>query len=171
VLSVAPDGALVVRIAELVQGDPRPRQAFTCSVYGNTSVLCPSTPSPSQAEWVLLSYLGREFVDAAPWNAQGQWERKEQSDQFETTEDFTLVDASKQRAVVHEVKKMELHNGGFDNQTSDVVITYDRALEVPTLIHDDVVTTGGDEASHAKYDFTLKRDSMKSARPHATPKP
>ena len=63
VLSVAPDGALVVRIAELVQGDPRPRQAFTCSVYGNTSVLCPSMPSPSEAEWVLLSYLGREFVE------------------------------------------------------------------------------------------------------------
>lgn len=174
VLSVAPDGALVVRIAERVEGDARPRQAFTCSVYGNTSVLCPSMPSPSQAEWVLLSYLGREFVDAAPWNAQGQWERKEQSDQFQTTEDFTLVDAGKQRAVVHEVKKMDLHNGGFDNQTSDVMITYDRAMEVPTSIHDDVVTTGGDEASHAKYDFTLKHDSMKSAkpaRPHATPKP
>ncbi len=171
VLSVAPDGALVVRIAELVRGDARPRQAFTCSVYGNTSVLCPSTPSPSQAEWVLLSYLGREFVDAAPWNAQGQWERTEQSDQFQTTEDFTLVDASQQRAVVHEVKKMTLHNGGFDNQTSDVMITYDRVMEVPATIHDDVVTTSGDEASHAKYDFTLKRDSMKSARPHATAKP
>ncbi|HEX4013343.1 MAG TPA: hypothetical protein VHX17_05550 [Candidatus Cybelea sp.] len=171
VLSVASDGALVVRISELVRGDARPRQAFTCSVYGNTSVLCPATPSPSDAEWVLLSYLGRQFVDGAPWTDKGQWQRSEQSDQFQTTEDFTLVDASPKRAVVREVKKMELHNGGFDNQTSDVTITYDRTLEVPTLIHDDVVTTGGDEASHAKYEFTLKNDSMKSARPHATPKP
>src|SRR6201999_383392 len=87
VLSVASDGALVVRISELVRGDARPRQPFTCSVYGNTSVLCPSMPSPSEAEWVLLGYLGRQFVDAAPWTDQGQWERKEQSDQFQTTED------------------------------------------------------------------------------------
>jgi hypothetical protein len=172
VLSVAPDGALVVRISEMAVGDARPRQAFICNVYGNTSVLCPSMPSPSAAEWVLLAYLGRQFVDGAPWNAQGRWQRQEQSDQFETQEDFTLVDASKVKAVVHEVKKMVLHNGGFDNQTSDVTITYDRALEVPDVIHDDVQTTGGDEASHANYIFTLKQDSYaKSPRPHATEKP
>ncbi|MGB8910026.1 MAG: hypothetical protein WCC84_14870, partial [Candidatus Cybelea sp.] len=34
VMSIAKDGALVVRIAELVRGDPRPRQAYTCAVYG-----------------------------------------------------------------------------------------------------------------------------------------
>ena len=37
VMSIAQDGALVVRIAELVRGDPRPRQTFTCAVYGEVT--------------------------------------------------------------------------------------------------------------------------------------
>lgn len=164
VLSLGADGALVVRITEVVRDDPRPRQAFTCNVYGNTSVLCPSMPSPSEAEWVLLSYLGRQFVDGAPWNAQGQWQRKEQTTQFELEEDFTLTGADSKRAVVHEVKTLRLHNGGFDNQTSAVTIDYDRSMEVPDVVRDEVATTGGDEASHASYVFTLLRDSFSGAR-------
>jgi hypothetical protein len=161
VLSVAPDGALNVRIAELLENEPRLRQAYTCSVYGNTSVLCPSIPAPSQAEWVLLGYLGRQFIDGAPWDAQGHWQRQESSNQFEIQEEFTLVDVQNQKKViVREAKKTKLHNGGFDNQTSDVTITYDRSMEVPDTIRDEVVTTGGDEASHASYQFTLKRDSF-----------
>jgi hypothetical protein len=161
VVSLAPDGALVVRIAELVRGDPRPRQAYTCNVYGNTSVLCPSMPGPSEAEWVLLSYLGRQFVDGAPWDSQGHWQRKEQSTQFQMQEDFTLVDAGDgKKVIVREVKETRLDNGGFDSQTSDVTINYDRSMEVPDVVRDEVATTGGDEASHASYQFTLQRDSF-----------
>ncbi len=161
ILSVAPDGALVVRISELVEHEPRPRGAYTCSVYGSTSVFCPSTPTPSQAEWVMLAYLGRQFVDGAPWDASGHWQRKESSAQFESEEDFTLVDAGNgKKVVVGEVKKTTLHNGGFADQTSNVTINYDRAMEVPDVIRDDVETAGGNEASHAHYVFTLTRDSF-----------
>lgn len=160
IVSIAPDGALVVRIAEQVRGDPRPRQAFTCSVYGNTSVLCPSMPSPSEAEWMLLGYLGRQFVDSAPWDAKGHWARSERSTQSEVNEEFTLLDAGTKNAVIHEVKTTTLHNGGFDNQRTEVTIDYDRSQEVPDVIRADVSTAGGDEASHASYVFTLQRDSF-----------
>ena len=160
-LSVGSDGSLVVRISELVQSEPRPRAPFTCHVYGNTSVICPSVPAPSQAEWVLLAYLGRQFIDGAPWSASGHWSRHESSNQFESQEDFTLLDAGDGKSVtVSEVKETTLHNGGFGSQKSDVVIHYDRALEVPDRIQDDVETTGDGEASHATYTFTLTADSF-----------
>ena len=166
VLSVAPDGALVVRISELVQNEARPRQAYTCNVYGSTSVFCPSTATPSPTEWLLLSYLGRQFIDAAPWDAQGHWQRKEQSAEFDTEEDFTLVDAGDgKKVIVREIKTVQLHDGPFDTQTSDITINYDRAMEVPTLIHADVATAGGNETNSASYVFTLEKDSFVKPKP------
>lgn len=159
VLSVAPDGSLVVRISELLQNERRP--AYTCNVYGNTAVFCPSTATPSQAQWLLLSYFGRQFIDAAPWDAQGHWQRKEQSAEFDKEEDFTLVDAGDgKKVVVREIKTTQMHNGNFDNQTADITINYDRAMEVPDVIHADVATAAGDETSSASYVFTLEKDSF-----------
>jgi hypothetical protein len=166
VLSVAPDGALVVRISELLQSETRPRQAYTCNVYGSTSVFCPSTATPSATEWLLLSYLGRQFIDAAPWDAQGHWQRKEQSTEFNTEEDFTLVDAGDgKKVIVREIKTMQLHDGPFDTQTSDITINYDRAMEVPTVIHADVATAGGNETNSASYVFMLVKDSFVKPKP------
>jgi hypothetical protein len=166
ILSVAPDGALVVRISELVEGEQRSRQANTCNVYGSTSVFCPSASAPSAAEWLLLSYLGRQFIDAAPWDAQGHWQRKEQSAQFNSEEDFTLVDAGDgKKVVVREIKTTQLQHGAFDNQTSDITINYDRAMEVPDIIRADVATAGGTETSSASYVFTLLHDSFAKANP------
>jgi hypothetical protein len=161
ILSVAPDGALIVRISELVEGEQRPRPANTCNVYGSTSVFCPAASAPSAAEWLLLSYLGRQFIDAAPWDAQGHWQRKEQSAQFNSEEDFTLVDAGDgKKVVVREIKTTQLQHGAFDSQTSDITINYDRAMEVPDIIRADVATAGGTETSSASYVFTLLHDSF-----------
>ncbi len=161
VLSVAPDGALIVKIWEQVKNQPRPGQAYTCHVYGNTSVFCPSVPAPSAAEWVLLGYLGRQFIDGAPWSAQGHWQRTENSSQFTLQEDFTLVDAGDgKKVVVQELRKMDLHNGGFGSEQSTITINYDRAMEVPDKIRDEVVSTGGNTAYSAHYQFTLKHDSF-----------
>jgi hypothetical protein len=161
ILSVAPDGSLVVRISELSQGEPQTQPAYTCNVYGSTSVFCPSTAAPSAAEWLLLSYLGRQFIDAAPWDAQGHWQRKEQSTGFNIEEDFTLVDAGDgKKVVVREIKTTHLNGGAFDDQTSDVTINYDRVMEVPDIIRADVATSGGNEASSASYVFTLTHDSF-----------
>jgi hypothetical protein len=164
VLSVASDGALVVRISERAQNEPRARQAYTCRVYGNTSVLCPSAPAPSPAQWVLLSYLGRQFIDAAPWDVHGHWQRTQRSDEFTLQEDFTIFgDVNAKNVAVREVRKMQPHNGGLGDQTSDVTIEYDRTLEVPDSVHDDVVTTGDNgtqQIGSATYDFRILRDSF-----------
>ncbi len=166
ILSVDPDGGLVVRISERDRSDAAPRQAFTCKVYGNTTVVCPATATPSQAESVLLAFLGRQFIDAAPWDPQGHWQRSEQSQQADTQEDFTLMDAGDgKKVVVREVKKMQAHTGGAQSQTSEITINYDRAMEVPDTVRDDVATSGGNAASHASYQFTLQADSFAKPAP------
>jgi hypothetical protein len=161
VLSLASDGALVVRISEAVYLEAHARQPYTCTVYGNTAVLCPSVPAPSEAEWVLLSYLGRQFVDAAPWDAQSHWQRKAETAQYSLQEDFTLSDTGDgKRVMIHEAKKMEIHDGGFTTQAEDVSITYDRSMEVPDAVHDDLVATGGGGSGHSSFDFQLAKDSF-----------
>ena len=72
-----------------------------------------------------------------------------------------LVDAGDgKKVIVREIKTTQLHNGGFDNQTSDITINYDRAMEVPAVIHADVATAGGNETNSASYVFTLEKDSF-----------
>jgi hypothetical protein len=166
VLSIAPDGALLVRIWESVDGEVRPRQAYTCTVYGSTAVLCPSVPVPSQAEWTLLSYLGRQFVDAAPWDAQHHWQRTKETTQYSLVEDFTMRDASDpKKIVIDENKKMKLHNGSFSSQTEDVVLVYDRTLEVPLTVTDDMRDVEGSGSGHGTFKFVLKKDSFSTPPP------
>ncbi|MGA8326044.1 MAG: hypothetical protein WB757_08190 [Candidatus Cybelea sp.] len=162
VLSVTADGALLVRISEKVDSEPQARQAYTCTVYGDTTVTCPSAPAPSQAEWLLLSYLGRRFVDGAPWDAHGHWQQTQTIAKFTLHEDFTKSgDRDPKHVVVHESKVFEMSNGGFSSQREDIRITYDRSMEVPTAIHDDLVSTGDPGSTgHATFDFSLKNDSF-----------
>jgi hypothetical protein len=165
VLSVASDGALRVQISEYVQNEPRSGQAYTCTVYGNTTVLCPSAPAPSAAEWVLLSYLGREFVDAAPWDAKHQWQRKQDTDQYTLVENFTMSNAGSdpKLVLIRETKKMELHNGGFGTRNDEVEINYDRSMELPDSVHDDMQMIGQAGSEHASFDFHLTSDSFAKA--------
>jgi hypothetical protein len=115
---------------------------------------------------VLLSYLGRQFIDGAPWTADGHWQRTETSAQFTLQEDFTLVDAGNgKKVVVQELRKMDIHNGGFSTQSSTITINYDRAMEVPDHVRDEVVASGANAASSAHYEFTLVKDSFAKTRP------
>ena len=115
---------------------------------------------------MLLSYLGRQFIDGAPWTADGHWQRTETSSAFTLQEQFTLVDAGNgKKVVVQELRKMDMHNGGFSSQASTITINYDRALEVPDHIRDEVVSSGANAAGSAHYDFTLLRDSF-AKKPH-----
>jgi len=174
VLSIASDGALVVQIAELVRGEPRARQAYTCTVYGNTSVVCPAVPAPSPAEWALLAYLGRQFVEGAPWDAQHHWRRTEHNDQFDLTEDFTLQSASgSEHTTIHELKVVAIHNGGYSKQREDVTIVYNQPMERPETIHDDFTAAAdnGQDTGHAAYDFQLLKDSFARAAAPGTHTP
>jgi hypothetical protein len=162
VLSLVPDGALAVRISETVSPDAHPLQSYDCTVYGNTMVACPAIPAPSQAEWILLSYMGRRFVEGAPWDAQHRWKRTQDTERYSLIEDFTLLPTSTdKRAIVREAKTVQVHNGGFNKEREDVLITYDRAMEIPDAVHDDFTSTGGSEdTGHATFDFTLIEDSF-----------
>jgi hypothetical protein len=165
VLSVAADGALVVKIWELVQDQARPGQAYTCTVYGNTVVLCPSVPAPSTAQWVLLSYLGRRFVDGAPWDAAHHWQRKEDNQQYTMLEDFTMGDAGNPNlALITEKRKMTLHNGEFGTRQDEVRIVYDRSMEVPDVVHDEMQSVSPGGSGHAAFDFQLTSDSFSKAQ-------
>lgn len=162
VLSVANDGALVIRISEWIQNEPHARQPFTCTVYGNTMVVCPSAdPSPSDAEFMVLGYLGRQFVDAAPWDAQHHWQRTRDTSLYNLVEDFTMADGSDDKhATILEKKKTSIHSVGFASQTEDIRVTYDRAMEVPDAIHDELQVVGDDGSGHGTYDFHLISDSF-----------
>jgi hypothetical protein len=166
VLSAAGDGALMIRISEWIADQPHAGDAYTCTVYGNTAVLCPSVPAPSQAEWILLSYLGRQFIDAAPWDAQHHWQRKYDTSAYNVVEDFTMADGSTDKqTIVRETKKLSMHNGGFGTRTEEIQITYDRSMEIPDVVHDEMQSVGTAGSGHGSYDFHLIGDSFaKSVR-------
>ncbi len=169
ILSIAPDGSLNVRISEWVKEEPRARAAYTCAVYGSTAVVCPSVPAPSEAEWVLLSYLGRRFVDGAPWDARNHWQRKNDTARYLMVEDFTIVDGSDPKhTLIRETKRTETHNGGFGTRTEDIDIAYDRSLEVPDAVHDVAQSASGSGSGNAVFDFKLTADSF--ARGAAPPR-
>jgi len=166
VVSIAPDGALVVHVSETLQNAPRAGETHTCMVYGNTSVLCPAYDKTTDAEWSLLSYLGREFVDGAPWDAQRHWQHKENTQKFDLTEDFTLTGAlTDPSVVVHESKVMKLHDGDFEERIDDVQITYDRTMEIPATVHDEMRRIYNGTSSSSTFDFHLTSDSWTNKRP------
>jgi hypothetical protein len=160
VLSVTADQALLVKISETVDGEPRPRSSYTCTVYGNTTVSCPDNASPSQAEWVLLSFLGRRFVDGAPWDSNGRWSRTQETPQYKMTQQFTKSTTSDNAIInIVENKKMTLHNGGYSNQTQDSNVAYNVALEVPVSVKGEITTQSGSDSEHMTVALKLKSDS------------
>jgi hypothetical protein len=171
VLSVTPDGALIVKIYENVDGEPRPRSPYTCTVYGNTTVSCPSAASPSQAEWILLSFLGRRFVDGAPWDSSNRWSRTQDTPQYKLTQQFsktTTPDVSVVKIV--ENKKMSMHNTGYSNQTQDSTVMYNVALEIPVSVNGEITTQSGSDSAHETVSLHLKSDSWApDAAPSAHP--
>ena len=167
VVSLAPDGALIVRVSQHLREQLHDEGAYTCAVYGDTTVVCPSHLTMTAAQWVLLSYLGRRFVDGAPWDASHHWQRKTDTSRYTLLADFTLLDEgdAQRPAVVREAKKISMRNGGFDSQAEDVEIVYDRAMEIPTSVHDEVRIVGAGLNEDATYDFRLTADSFAKPTP------
>jgi hypothetical protein len=164
VLSIAEDGSLVVRISEWDRNEPRPRQTYTCNVYGNTTVVCPTIPEPSDAEWSLLGYLGRRFFDGAPWDPNNHWARKEDTADFSLAEDFTMTSAGDGNVVtVQEKKIMNVHDVRIEERRDDVTIVYDRAREVPLSVRDEMHRIAQGVSADAVFDFHLSSDSLASA--------
>jgi hypothetical protein len=78
--------------------------------------------TPSDAEFMLLSYLGRQFVDAAPWDARHHWQRTRDTSLYKLVEDFTMADGGDDKhAVILEKKdivarrRIRQPNRGYSN--------------------------------------------------------
>ena len=113
VLAVAPDGALVVRISEWVDGDPRARQAYTCTVYGIRGCSVRRCRLPSQAEWVCSRTSGVSSWMRLHGTRSTIGSGAKETPQYSLVEDFTMGDDSDaKKMVINEDKKMKLHNGG-----------------------------------------------------------
>ncbi len=76
-------------------------------------------------------------------------------------EDFTMGDAGNPNlALITEKKKMDLHNGGFGSRTDEVRIMYDRLMEIPDTVHDEMQEAEASGSAHASFDFQLSSDSF-----------
>ncbi len=73
--------------------------------------------------------------------------------------------ADPKKIIINESKKMKLHNGGFGSQTEDIVIVYDRAMEVPLAVSDDMRDVEGSSSGHGTFKFALKKDSFSTPSP------
>ena len=62
--------------------------------------------------------------------------------------------------VAEEVKSLSIHNGGFVTRSENVTITYDRSMEIPNAVHDDMVSAGGSSSNHQTFQFNLVSDSF-----------
>ena len=176
VTSIAPQGALVIAVHKWPKWQPRPQQTYTCTVYGNTQVTCPINPAttvtnecwvaiPPYSECILLGYLGRRFIEGAPWDANHHWQRKETTDLYDLTEDFTMGDPAGTSTVVNEHETLEIHDPHSNTkQTDDVTIAYDTSKEVPRTIHDSSQWTDRSGSGSAVYDYTLTADSFAPAK-------
>ena len=161
VLGVAPDGSLAIGASEFIDNTPRAHQEFDCLVYGNTTVVCPVNLPATDAEYALLSYLGRRFVDGAPWDQNSHWQFKDNNQDYETTADFTLHDLGDGKNVLVTVnRKVVVHQIGYMNITDDMKVTYDRSMEIPTEIVDDRTTSYSGGSHHTAFTFKLVKDTF-----------
>jgi hypothetical protein len=55
---------------------------------------------------------------------------------------------------------MQLHNRGFTNRTDEVQITYDRSMQVPYAVRDDIQMAEEQGSAHGIFTFKLLSDSL-----------
>lgn len=172
VVGINTDGSLQVRVAEMLSMpvETRPRQAYECSVYG-TGVVCDQVNQlATGAEQTLMSYLGRNFVDGAPWDDKQHWHHDDVREKYTDAEDFTLVgDMNATIVTIKEHQHTVYHGNGFVFDDEDTTITYDRSIEAPRAIDDENQTSGGRGSGHSTYTFSLLSDSF--SKPAATSSP
>jgi hypothetical protein len=163
IMRVNSDGSLAIAFEEhlTMPPDTHTHNAFQCNVYGNTAMTCPDYMVPSDEESVIVRYLGRQFVDGAPWDAKMHWNRNERVDTFTTTDDFSISgDADKNPVTVVEHKKTVFHRSGFATSNEDVTIVYDRTIEAPRSVNADVQSTSSGESDHSTFTYTLTADTF-----------
>ena len=162
VVGFSPDGALIVAVNESLEHEPRRGERFTCTIYGDGHVLCPHADGPlTDAENLLLSMLGRGFIDAGVSPTNHHWRRTYDGKQVSVVTDYTLTDpgnGSPVTIVKHSTVKSRVRTIG--DSVEDGTIVYDRALSVPDTVKDVTYETRATGSLQSTFAFTLTSDSF-----------
>lgn len=160
VLGVNADKALIVAIQEVVANDPRPHERFVCVVYVDR-IACPGGGTqPTDAETILMGYLGRGFVDPAALDANKHWRHALDAGGANVASDYTLTENGdgKPVTIVGETKIVS-HKNGVSSSTLETRASYDLTMSVPDTLHA-VMTQRGDTTLQTTVDLTLTKDSF-----------
>ncbi len=156
------DGALIMIVNEMLESAPRPGERFTCSVYGDGHVMCPKADGPlSDAENLLLSFLGRGFIDPSVSATNNHWQRNYEGKEVTVVTDYTVTDAGSGGSMkIAKHSKITSRTQTVGNSVEDGQIVYDRTLSVPDVIHDSVYETQGSASLQSTFDLKLATDSF-----------
>lgn len=156
-----PDGALIIGVNEMLQSAPRPAERFTCTIYGDGHVMCPGADGPlSDAENLLLSMLGRGFVEQNVSDANSHWQRSYQGKDVTVVTDYTITDPTDTRVTIVKHATIKSYVRTIGNSVEDGKIVYDRQLSIPESVHDTVNETRGYGTLLTTFDMTLVSDSF-----------
>jgi hypothetical protein len=162
VMGIGSDGGMIVRTSELLEARPRASQQFLCVVYGDMRVVCPPNLDVTDAENVLMQFLGRGFYDPALLDANGRWQRKKDNKTVAYVSDLTAKDPGDGKPLqIYVHTEVTSDNGAFANWHEEARLTYDPRLEVPIAIRDVAIQAArGNRETQTMMDFQLTKDSF-----------
>ncbi|HTX59109.1 MAG TPA: hypothetical protein VMH02_05475 [Verrucomicrobiae bacterium] len=171
VVAFTNDGALVIKIHEMLQSAPRPGEEFTCLVYPDGHTTCPSSvTTPSDAEDALLALLGRGFLDPANDAAGAHWSHAFSGKDVSVRTDFIVKSAPPGGPVtIHKDLDLVSHTPNVGNTTGREEIVYDPKMLVPVSLHDVSHESFSDATVDTTIDLKLTKDSYAAPSPTPTP--
>jgi hypothetical protein len=160
VLGLNPDGGLIASVLESWQGQTRPEQRFVCVVYGDGRIGCPGgAVRPTDAEELLLSFLGRGFIDPSKMDADKRWSRTDTTGDFTIASNYTMTDNGDGKPVtVEKITKITSRSRTAGDTNIDTVVKYDVAMSVPDSIHSQLVQLN-ETTVRTTIDLVLTKDS------------
>ncbi len=170
VLALAPHDGLIVAVDEMLYEAARPRQRFTCLVYGSGQTYCPdSVGALSDAENLLLSLLGRGFVDPSVTAPSFSWQRAYHGKDVSVRTTYAMTDPKNGLPVTIVMRsKIVSAVPNVGNTSAHARITYDRAMSVPDAIHEVAREQLGGSLVRTTIDLRLTSDSFaRQAAPKA----
>ncbi len=162
------DGGLVVDVTEMIDRQDKPLQTIRCAAYGVTSeAVCDLNVGATPEEHILLSYLGRGFLDPSRFDANGHWHTQPhvRSGTLEVNDDFTVTKVDGDAVTIS--LDHEERNGGYRSSMTGTMI-YDDKMDLPDAVTAAMTTARGTGQSDMNIQLSLLSDSM--AKP-ASPNP
>lgn len=134
VIQAASDGGLVVDVTESVDRTDRDMQTVRCAIYGRTlTVICDQNLFTTEEETVLLTYLGRAFLNMDALDDKKHWHVVTPMSNVHIDSDFTITKTDGDLLTMSLQKK---ERGGPSGETEDTsgTMIYNGALNVPQAI-------------------------------------